>query len=215
MGVRPWSELSLVGALRHEPNRRRKAAGNAMNPRYRQTFARHRVLFSLPVVIATAFALWFVVGAPKQYESATSLWVDTPPPGLSSLENTNTSILTPSAQAQQLLSELLTTRRFRVAIGHEGPLAHYLATHSSAGWGPKAMLAQLRGQGAVDDRVFKELGPKNVLTTIAGPQVLGVSVRVPAPAVTGGPLKALVDQFNLERRSLAVGREQASISVFP
>ncbi len=155
-----------------------------------------------------------MVGSPKAYESATSLWVDTPPPGASSLTNTNTTVLTPAQQAQQLLTELLTTHRFRVAIGHEGPLLKYLTSHPSGGWGPKALLAKLRSKQSVDDQIFAELGPKHVLTIIAGPQVLGISLQGPTPAVAVGTLKALVDQFNLERRNLDVGRAQAAVTYF-
>lgn len=185
-----------------------------MNPRYRQTFARHRVLFSLPIAIATLIAIWFVIGSPKAYESATSLWVDTPPPGASSLNNTNTTLLTPAAQAQQLLTELLTTRHFRLAVGDEGPLATYLAKHSTDGWGPKALLATLRGKGSVDDRVFAALSAKHVLTTLAGPQVLGISLQGPTPSVAVGTLNALVDQLNAERRNLDVSRAQSSMVYF-
>ena len=38
-----------------------------MNQSYVQTFKRHRLLFSLPVVIMTVLAVWFVVTAPKEY----------------------------------------------------------------------------------------------------------------------------------------------------
>jgi hypothetical protein len=172
------------------------------------------VLFSVPIAVAALIAIWFVVGSPKAYQSATSLWVDTPPPGVSSLNNTNTTLLTPSAQAQQLLTELLTTRHFRLAVGDEGPLAKYLATHSTDGWGPKALLAKLRGKGSVDDRVFAALGPKQVLTTIAGPQVLGISLQGPTPAVAVGTLQALVDQFNAERKNLDVGRAQSAMAYY-
>jgi uncharacterized protein involved in exopolysaccharide biosynthesis len=198
-----------------EPTRRGPSYPEfAMNPRYKETFARHRVLFTMPVVVAVLFALWSVVGSGTKFEASTSLWVDTPAPGVSSLENTNTSLLTPSAQAQQLLGELLTTRSFRLAVGHEGPLASYVAKHPAPGWGPGAFLAKVRGSGSVDDRISAALGPKNVLTTIAGPQVLGVSVRSTSSPVAVGTLKALVDQFNLERKNLDVGRQQASMSFY-
>ena len=116
-----------------------------MNPSYVQTFSRHRILFSLPIVLATLLALWFVAGAPKAYKSSTSLWVDTPPPAASSLDQTNATLVTPAAQAQQFLGELLTTRRFRLGVGHGGPLARYFATHAPGGWGPSALLSRTTG----------------------------------------------------------------------
>jgi len=79
-----------------------------MNPSYRQTFSRHKVLFSLPVVITTLLAIWFVAGTPKQYKAGASLFVDTKS-GQSSLDDTNPGNTWPSSRAQQLLTELLET----------------------------------------------------------------------------------------------------------
>src|SRR5205085_10624649 len=125
-----------------------------------------RLLFSLPVVLTTLLAVWFVLATPKTYEAGASLWVDTPPPGASSLNQTNTSILSPAAQSQQLLSELLTTRQFRLTIGHQGPMAQYFAAHPSQGWGPTALLAKLRGSKSVDDQTAAALAVGHVVTTV-------------------------------------------------
>ena len=81
-----------------------------MNPSYRQTFSRHKVLFSLPVVITTLLAIWFVAGTPKQYRAGATLFVDTKA-GQSSLDNPNPAGTPPAARAQQLLTELLATKR--------------------------------------------------------------------------------------------------------
>src|SRR4029079_1356272 len=113
---------------------------NTMNPSYVQTFNRHRVLFSMPVAIMTVLALWFVAGTPKQYKAGASLFVDTPVTQPSSFEDPNPGDVTPAAQSQQLLNELLATRSFRLKVGHQGPLTKYLATHPGEGWGPKALL---------------------------------------------------------------------------
>src|SRR5436305_3754390 len=185
-----------------------------MNPSYVQTFNRHRILFSLPIALATLFALWFVAGAPKAYKSSTSLWVDTPPPAASSLDQTDASLVTPAAQAQQFLGELLTTRRFRLAVGHAGPLAKYLSTHSSGGWGPSALLAKLRGSGSVDDRVVAALDPGHLQATVAGPQVLGITLKGPSPVATVGTLRALVGAFNGERKNLDVTRRQGAVAYY-
>jgi hypothetical protein len=185
-----------------------------MNPRYRQTFSRHPVLFSLPLVLTAFLALWAVLGAPKTYQSSASLWVDTPAPSASSLDQTNPTLVTPAAQAQQLLAELMTTRRFRLEIGHSSPLAKYLSQSPSSGWGPSAFLARLHGTMPVDDRVVAALDPKHVLTLVAGPQVLALKYRGPTPAVTQGTLKALLTEFDKERRDLDVGREQGRVAYF-
>jgi uncharacterized protein involved in exopolysaccharide biosynthesis len=47
------------------------------------------VWFFAPILFAAAIAVWFVLGSANEYKSTTSLWVDTPPPGASSLDQTN------------------------------------------------------------------------------------------------------------------------------
>jgi uncharacterized protein involved in exopolysaccharide biosynthesis len=185
-----------------------------MNPRYRQTFSRHRVLFSLPLILTTALALWYVLGAPKLYESDASLWVDTPAPQQSSLAQANAFVVTPATQAQQLLDELLTTRTFRVDIARRGPLAKYLEATSPSGWGPTALLAKLKGPQSLDGKIIAALGPKNVLTTVAGPQVLAVAVRSTSPTVAAGTLRALIASFGSQRTTFSVERAQAAVAYF-
>ncbi len=180
-----------------------------INPTYARTISRHRLVLSLPIVLTTAIALWFVAGKPNSYMSTASLWVDNPAPAVSSLDNSNPAILPPAANAQQLLNELLTTRHFRVAVGQGGPLAGYLKTHSSQGWGPSALLA---GQGSLRDRLEAALDTKHVSTAVAGPQVLAVSLRGPTPNVAAGTLEALVAEFNKERRALDVAGQKAKVS---
>ena len=111
-----------------------------MNQSYVQTFKRHRLLFSLPVVILTVLALWVVVATPKQYKAGASLLVDTPVTQPSSFNDPNPADVPPAAQTQQLLNELLATRSFRLKIGRQGPLTKYLAAHPSEGWGPTVLL---------------------------------------------------------------------------
>jgi len=185
-----------------------------MNPRYVKTFNRRRKLFSLPVVLAAFFALWYIVGAPKSYVSASSLWFDNAPSSPSSVGNTNAAILPPSSQEQQVLTELLTTRSFRLKVARSGPLARYLAHHSATGWGPTAVLKSLRGGASLDDRIMAALGPKQVITTIAGPQVLGVELRGPTPAVASGTLTALVNEFERETNATFTSRGQAAVTYF-
>ena len=62
-----------------------------MNPSYVQTFNRHRLLFSLPVVILTVLALWVVASTPKEYKAGASLFIDNPVTQESSFFNPNPS----------------------------------------------------------------------------------------------------------------------------
>jgi hypothetical protein len=184
-----------------------------MNPRYIQTFSRHRVLLCTPIAVAVLISAWFVLGAPKSYQSTASLWLDNPPPSQTSVANTNPAILPPANQEQSVLTELLATRQFRLAVGHAGPLAAYLAHHGTAGWGPSALLAQLRGTGSLDDRVDSALG-HGVSSTVAGPQVLQISVQGPTPAVAAGTLSALLNEFNQDRSDTRRTRAAATLAYY-
>jgi len=185
-----------------------------MNPDYARTFSRHRLLFILPVVLTAVIALLFTVGASKVYEAETTLWVDTPPPGQSSLDQTNPTVTTPAAQAQQLLNELLATRSFRLAVGARGGLTKYLADHSSAGWSPRGLLESLRGKQPLSNRVVSALDVKHLTTSLPGGQILAISFKGPDPAVAANTLRALVDQLGLERARFAVRREEGAVNYF-
>jgi len=181
-----------------------------MNPAYKETFSRHRLLFSLPVVLAAVVSLLFVVSAPKTYEAEATLLVDTPPPGQSSLNELNPAVLTPAAQAQQVLAEFLTSRSFRLAIGKRGGLRTYLASHSSG----FSLTGLLRGKAPLDNRVASALDGKHVLITVNGPQLIAISLKGPDPGVAANTLNALIDQFTLKRSELGIERAQSLIIFF-
>lgn len=182
-----------------------------MNPAYKETFARHRILFILPVVLTGIIALLFVLSAPKVYEAQASLLVDNPPPGTSSLDQNNPNVLSPAAQAQQFLNELLATRGFRLAIAKRGGLTNYLAAHASSGFSP---LGLLRGQQPLDSRVLAALDPKHVVATVAGGQILLLSLKGPEPVVAAKTLSALIKQLDLARINLDVQRAKDTVALY-
>jgi len=183
-----------------------------MNPSYVQTFKRHRLLFSLPVIIMTLLALWFVLGTPKEYKAGASLFVDTPVTQPSSFNDPNPSDVTPAAQSQQLLNELLATRSFRLKIGRGGPLTSYLAAHPGEGWGPKALLGKLRGSSSPEDRTWNSLDAKHVITALPGGQIMSIELHGPTPEVAVGTLRALLRTFADERREIDVARQERAVS---
>jgi uncharacterized protein involved in exopolysaccharide biosynthesis len=185
-----------------------------MNPDYARTFDRHRLLFILPVVLTTVIALLFTVGAPKVYQAETTLFVDTAPPGQSSFDQSNPTVITPAAQAQQLLNELLATRGFRLAVGERGGLTKYLADHSASGWSPKGLLDSLRGKQPLANRVVSALDATHVTTSLPGGQILAISFKGPEPAVAANTLRALVDQLASTRARFAVRREEGAVAFF-
>jgi uncharacterized protein involved in exopolysaccharide biosynthesis len=165
---------------------------------YRETFRRHRRLLLAPIVLAMIFALWSALGAPKSYRSTASLWVDNPPPASSSLTNSIPGAPTPAEQEQAMVAELLKTRGFRLSVGHHSPLASYLAKNSGHGWGPTALVHALKGDGGLDSRILSALGSKQVITTVAGPQVLQVSYAGATPEVAQQTLEALLKQLETQ-----------------
>ena len=185
-----------------------------MNPHYRDEIRRHRIRYILPVALTTLLAIWYVAGTPAAYQAGASLWVDTPAPQPSSLTQTDQFALTPASQAQELLNELLSTRQFRIDIGRRGPLAAYLAAHSTAGFGPSALLAALRGKQSTDSMVVAALDAKHVVTTVAGPQVLAVTLKAPTAEVALGTMRALIHAFNAERTTFDLDRAQATLAYY-
>jgi uncharacterized protein involved in exopolysaccharide biosynthesis len=184
-----------------------------MNPRYRETFRRHRLLYLSPVILAVVLAGWSAVGAPKLYRSSTSLWSDSAGGSL----NQTLGAPPPAAQDQSTLNELLRTRYFAHNVARLSPLQKYLASHPSAGFGPMSLLKKVtKGAPSMDDRIAAALSPKRVLSSVQGPHVLEISFDSTSPQVAVGTLKVLVQQFRKQRTALtqdaltAAGEQVAS-----
>ena len=163
-------------------------------------------------MLAGFLAFWTVAGSPKAYESTASVWVDSPPPLPTSLNETNPTVRTPAEQQQLLLGELLRTRGFRLTVGHKSPLQGYYAGNPSEGWGPTTLLGG--GHRSPDARIVGALGPKQVTSIVAGPQVLQVTYQGPTPAVAAGTLRALLNQFSAERARLEVERNRSLVGFY-
>ena len=106
---------------------------------YRDAFRQHRLLLSLPVVLAFLIAAWFVVGAPNSYESSASLWVNNSAPAASSLGDANPGLTPPSTVEEGVITELLATKSFALAVGRRSLLRPYLASHQTQGFSPTAL----------------------------------------------------------------------------
>lgn len=169
-----------------------------MNPLYLATLRRHPILFLVPVVLAGAVAMWFTLGEPKMYRASASLWSDAG----SGAAAEAAGAPPPAAQEQSLLNELLTTQSFREAVAHRGPLAGYLERHPTEGWGPTALVANVRGAGTADERIRSALGPDRVTSIVQGPHVLEVRYDAPSPTLAAETLRALIQEFEEQRTVL-------------
>ena len=177
---------------------------------YRQTFRRHRLLLSVPIVVAVLIAGALTVMSPKSYMSTASLWVDNPATTDSSLGNLNPAMTPPSTQEQNVLTELLSTQGFALAVAHRSSLASYLASHS--GGGITSILSG--GGGSLNDRIMAALAAPGVTTTVPGPQVLQISFTGPAPAVAQSTLNAIVAELQMDSTSFSRQHSQGAIQYY-
>lgn len=146
---------------------------------YRETFRRHRLVLSAPIVLAVLIAGYLVVSAPKKYVSATDIWVDTPASQTSSVGTLGASASSPAADEQSLATELLATRYVDVSIAQHSELGQWLRSHPAS--------------GPFDAQVVDALKAVNAI--VAGPQVVAISYTGPTPAVTTSVLKAVVTEL--------------------
>lgn len=160
------------------------------------TFSRHRIGLTLPIVIALLISTWYAMGRPHKYESSMTVWFDTAAPGQSSLVSPQNNI-TPAAQGQQTLQELLGTQQFLVAVGHSGPLAKYFGTGQPA--------------STVDGEIVATLNNAFTLT-VSGPQVLRITMTSTNPAYMAGSLSAVATEYVNEVNGTLKARDQAAVA---
>lgn len=185
-----------------------------MDPRYGQTFARHRLLLLAPILVATLIAVWFVAGAPAAYQSTTSVWFDDSHPSVLTVVPVDGNAVPPAVAGQTLLNEMLTTRTFRLKVAYRAPLAKYLESHSDAGWSPTGLIADLQGPGKLSERLLAALGPGKVTSLVSGPQILALSFQAADPRVATETLRALVAEFRSERADDALAQARASVAYY-
>lgn len=168
--------------------------------RYRETFRRHPVRFSLPIIIAIAFAAWFAFGTPRVYRSTASVWIDNGPAAGSSLDAlsgqsalASTGLLTgaigPAPIEQLTLKQQLTTPSFDLAVGQHSLLPRYLASGVRQGFSPTALLKH--GAASIPYQVVEAI-QTHVTTSATGPEVLRLAYNGPTPAVAQSVVASLI-----------------------
>ena len=143
---------------------------------YRETFRKHRILFCLPPLLVAAVLGVLAFGATKKYESSASLWVDNGPLSGSALNSASGS--QPSSTEDTLLTELLATKSFAVAVGDGSTLRGYVA-----------------GQGGGGNQIDNNLATavaSGASASTPGPQVLQVSFTGPTPTIAQSTLESLI-----------------------
>jgi uncharacterized protein involved in exopolysaccharide biosynthesis len=155
--------------------------------RYLETFSRHKIALTLPVVIALLVSMWYATSRPHKYESAMTVWFDTAAPSPSSLQSPNL-YTTPAAQNQAVLQEFLATRQFLVQVGHRGPLASLLSGTQGANSGSPA------ASSAVDDEIAGIL-QRAFTVSVIGPNVAVVTMTGSSPGYLPGTLNAVAEEY--------------------
>jgi uncharacterized protein involved in exopolysaccharide biosynthesis len=171
--------------------------------RYQETFSRHKLALTLPVVIALLVSAWYSTARPHKYNSSMTVWFDNATPNPSSLQDPS-PYSTPEAQQQAVLQEFLQTRDFLVKVGHRGPLASFLGYRN--GESPAA-------SAAIDDEIANMLRGVFVVSAI-GPQVALVSMSGTNPSYLPGTLNAVAAEFVTEVTGTLKSRETASVQYY-
>jgi hypothetical protein len=183
--------------------------------RYRETFRRHPVRFSLPIIVSIAFAAWFAFGSPRVYRSTASVWIDNGPVEGSSLEDLSvqaaqasmgllTGPVGPAPIEQVTLKEQLSSPMFDQAVGEDSLLPRYLASGARQGFSPTVLLKH--GGVSIQYEVMQAI-QTGVTTSSPGPEVLRVAYSGPTPAVAQSVLKSLL--AHLKSNSTIYGNDFA------
>jgi uncharacterized protein involved in exopolysaccharide biosynthesis len=179
--------------------------------RYLETFFRHRLLFTAPVVLALVFSLGFALLQPETYTAQARVWYDLKG-GLdtNSADQALSRYTTPAEQQAQVLDELIVTRAFDTKVAQRGPLAGYVRTqdgYAEAVGGVSSLKVKLKGlfgaggpqvqEGQANDLAYGLLST-NVTAFAVGPQIVLVTMSLHNAAVAEATLQALLDQYSDE-----------------
>jgi hypothetical protein len=173
------------------------AADKSKPTSYRETFKRHRKLFCLPMLLGVVAAGYLAVQTGKTFTATTSLWVDTAPPVASSASSDSPPLSSaPAAAEQGILTELLTTNDFAVAVAKNSLLGKYLGG----------------GDAAVENNAANALEQGQVAGTISGQQVLKISYTGPSPDVAKTTVAAIAQQLKVFNDKLTGQHDDAAVT---
>jgi hypothetical protein len=136
-----------------------------------------KIAFTLLIIVAVAFSAWYASSKPQKYQDSMTVWFDSAVPSLVS----SSPGTTPASAGKTVLQELVGTQQFLISVGHQGPLETYF------------------GQGRSSTQL---VNPEIVATltnafsfTIAGPQVLRITMTATNPSYMAGTLTAVAAEY--------------------
>jgi len=179
----------------------------------RAVFRRHWKLLVLPIPLALLITIWVVVSTPTTYQSQAAIWSDiTSPQVAASAQAANGATpLTPAAQQQSLLNELLATNAFRTTVATTSPLAAWLQANPPSTLTPSGLTGLLHGTPALTERIRSTL-LSGTSTTVNGPQVMTISFVAQSASLAHDTLQAMLNTFASQRTQL-VAQSQGSFRI--
>jgi len=179
----------------------------------RAVLRRHWKLLVLPIPLALLITIWVVVSTPTTYQSQAAIWSDitSPQDAASALAANGATPLTPAAEQQSLLNELLATNSFRTTVATTSPLAAWLQANPPSTLTPSGLTGLLHGTPALTERIRSTL-LSGTSTTVNGPQVMTISFVAQSAGLAHDTLQAMLNTFAAQRAQL-VAQSQGSFRV--
>ncbi len=179
----------------------------------RAVFRRHWKLLVLPIPLALLITIWVVVSTPTMYQSQAAIWSDiTSAQAAANAQAANGATpLTPAAQQQSLLNELLATDSFRTAVATSSPLAAWLQANPPSKLTPSGLTGLLHGTPALSERIRTAL-LSGTSTTVNGPQVMTIGFQAQSSSLAHDTLAAMLNTFAAQRSQL-VAQSQGTFRV--
>lgn len=186
--------------------------------RFFESLFRHKWLALIPIILGVVLASGYELVQPRAFQTSASLWINTNTPGANVNAGTSNQYVDPSTSQENVLRELLTTRSFALAVGHNGPLGDYLAKHPDA---DVKGLAAVPGIGALfsssskslDDRITSDL-PSDVTLSTPGPQVVTITAKGPSAAVAVGTINTVISEYTKQVVSAQKATDTNAVSYY-
>jgi hypothetical protein len=174
----------------------------------RAVFRRHWKLLVLPIPLALLITVWVVVSTPTMYQSQAAVWSNiTSAQAAANAQAANGATpLTPAAEQQSLLNELLATDSFRTSVAAASPLSAWLQANPPAKLTPSGLTGLLHGTPALSARIRTAL-LSGTSTTLNGPQVMTISFQAQSPSLAHDTLAAMLNTFAAQRSQLVAQSE--------
>ena len=158
---------------------------------YLETFFRHPVLLTLPVIVGFAAGGVFAFLVPREYVASATVWTDTAVPDASTIATTGGSS-PPSAGQAALMSQLLATRSFMESVASNSPVAE-----------------EMTGLAPVERDALIGALASSISVSTPGPQIMSIAVKLDDASHVTGVASSVLEQFDRFQREKTKARAKA------